>query len=184
VILKDKDLQDAKFVRAIFLGVNSLRRSSAVRISLFCRDQPRLVSRRGARRRELRKAVAVRRTSRARGFDGANLEKAELHRSLLNKASLQGRQSLEGGLRTLGIRERRPDRGDVAAVEHRARALCRRDDAQHGPDERVHVRDALRGNRSFRRQGPTQAQIDVACGDEKTRLPAGLKRPSVWPCAE
>jgi uncharacterized protein YjbI with pentapeptide repeats len=32
-------------------------------------------------------------------------------------------------------------------------------------------------------KGLTQTQIDVACGDAKTRLPAGLKHPSAWPCA-
>jgi uncharacterized protein YjbI with pentapeptide repeats len=31
--------------------------------------------------------------------------------------------------------------------------------------------------------GLEQAQIDLACGDENTRLPAGLTTPSAWPCA-
>ena len=30
----------------------------------------------------------------------------------------------------------------------------------------------------------TQAQIDMACGDTKTKLPAGLTMPAQWPCAE
>jgi uncharacterized protein YjbI with pentapeptide repeats len=33
-------------------------------------------------------------------------------------------------------------------------------------------------------KGLTQAQVEVACGNAKTQLPAGLKRPSSWPCAE
>jgi uncharacterized protein YjbI with pentapeptide repeats len=33
-------------------------------------------------------------------------------------------------------------------------------------------------------KGLTQAQVDVACGDAKTRLPSALKRPSGWPCVE
>jgi hypothetical protein len=33
-------------------------------------------------------------------------------------------------------------------------------------------------------KGLTQAQLEVACGDARTRLPAGLKRPSSWPCAD
>lgn len=32
-------------------------------------------------------------------------------------------------------------------------------------------------------KGLEQAQIDLACGDEKTKLPAGLTAPSSWPCA-
>lgn len=31
-------------------------------------------------------------------------------------------------------------------------------------------------------RGLTQPQIDLACGDAKTRLPAGLKPPAAWPC--
>ena len=30
----------------------------------------------------------------------------------------------------------------------------------------------------------TQAQIDMACGNAQTKLPAGLTMPSQWPCAE
>jgi uncharacterized protein YjbI with pentapeptide repeats len=30
----------------------------------------------------------------------------------------------------------------------------------------------------------TQAQVDMACGNEKTKLPPGLAMPSHWPCAE
>lgn len=30
--------------------------------------------------------------------------------------------------------------------------------------------------------GLTQSQLDIACGDDSTGLPAGLTRPSGWPC--
>jgi uncharacterized protein YjbI with pentapeptide repeats len=30
----------------------------------------------------------------------------------------------------------------------------------------------------------TQAQLDMACGDERTKLPAGLTKPKNWPCGE
>ena len=33
-------------------------------------------------------------------------------------------------------------------------------------------------------KGLVQAQIDVACGDAKTKLPAALKAPPSWPCTE
>ena len=32
--------------------------------------------------------------------------------------------------------------------------------------------------------GLTQAQVDAACGNENTVLPAGLTRPDTWPCAD
>lgn len=31
--------------------------------------------------------------------------------------------------------------------------------------------------------GLTQEQLDLACGDNETRLPAGLEKPTSWPCA-
>ena len=31
--------------------------------------------------------------------------------------------------------------------------------------------------------GLEQGQIDIACGDGATRLPAGLSSPAAWPCA-
>ncbi len=30
----------------------------------------------------------------------------------------------------------------------------------------------------------SQAQLDIACGNDATRLPAGLTRPDSWPCEE
>ena len=30
----------------------------------------------------------------------------------------------------------------------------------------------------------SQAQLDIACGNEKTQLPKGLTRPVKWPCEE
>jgi uncharacterized protein YjbI with pentapeptide repeats len=32
--------------------------------------------------------------------------------------------------------------------------------------------------------GLVQRQLDDACGDAKTKLPAGLKAPASWPCAK
>ena len=30
----------------------------------------------------------------------------------------------------------------------------------------------------------SQAQLEISCGDEKTKLPQGLKKPASWPCLE
>jgi len=32
--------------------------------------------------------------------------------------------------------------------------------------------------------GLTQEQLDLACGDQTTRLPPGLDVPSGWPCLD
>ena len=29
----------------------------------------------------------------------------------------------------------------------------------------------------------TQQQIEIACGDDKTKLPSDLQMPAAWPCA-
>ena len=33
-------------------------------------------------------------------------------------------------------------------------------------------------------KGLTQRQLDDACGDDETRLPEGLTRPETWPCGQ
>jgi uncharacterized protein YjbI with pentapeptide repeats len=33
-------------------------------------------------------------------------------------------------------------------------------------------------------EGLIQQQIEIACGDDKTKLPSNLQRPASWPCAE
>jgi uncharacterized protein YjbI with pentapeptide repeats len=33
-------------------------------------------------------------------------------------------------------------------------------------------------------KGLTQAQLDSACGDDATKLPPGLTKPTRWPCGE
>ena len=40
----------------------------------------------------------------------------------------------------------------------------------------------LEGADLSRVAGLTQGQLDLACGDEETLIPAGLERPSAWPC--
>ena len=35
-----------------------------------------------------------------------------------------------------------------------------------------------------RAKGLIQQQIEIACGDDKTKLPSNLQRPASWPCAE
>ena len=32
-------------------------------------------------------------------------------------------------------------------------------------------------------RGLTQGQLEDACGDDATKLPAGLTKPATWPCA-
>jgi uncharacterized protein YjbI with pentapeptide repeats len=35
-----------------------------------------------------------------------------------------------------------------------------------------------------RASGLTQAQLDLACGTDQTKLPQGLNRPKAWPCGD
>jgi hypothetical protein len=40
----------------------------------------------------------------------------------------------------------------------------------------------IKGTDLSRVTGLTQQQLDIACGDAETRLPARLARPPDWPC--
>ena len=101
LILKDRDLQEAKFVRTILLGVNFA--SAKLSRANFSSAEINHASFRDALLdgATFEKAVAVRSNFSGARFDGANLEKAELHRSLLAKASLKNANLSKGELDVL-----------------------------------------------------------------------------------
>jgi uncharacterized protein YjbI with pentapeptide repeats len=112
------------------------------------------------------------------------MEKAELHRSLLNKASLKG-ANLSKGDYGRSVFEGADLTGATLRLSNIARARFA-GATMHNTDLSSAFMFATRfeGTDLSTVKGLTQAQIDVACGDGKTRLPAALKRPSGWPCVE
>ena len=45
-------------------------------------------------------------------------------------------------------------------------------------------RTRLEGVDLTRAVGLTTAQLEIACGDSRTRLPEGVNAPKTWPCGK
>ena len=92
----------------------------------------------------------------------ANLSKSELERTILTNATLRG-ANLQFA--------------DLARTDFRGADLS-------GADLRgaYSLLTRLQGTDLSQTLGLTQDQLEIACGDEDTRLPEGLQRPESWPC--
>ena len=94
----------------------------------------------------------------------ANLEKAEFPRATLEQATLKGANLTGSDLaRTIFAKAKVEGAKFTNARMFRAR---------------------LEGIDLSSAQGLTQPQLDSACGDSLTKLPAGLKPGPAWPCAQ
>jgi len=116
---------------------------------------------------------------------GANLRFAHLERARLDGAHLDGANLEEAHLEGAGLFAAHLDGADLgdahlegANLEGAHLAGANLDDAHlAGAD----LEDAdLEGADLRGAKGLTQAQLDAAWGDEKTLLPAGLRRPARW----
>jgi len=95
---------------------------------------------------------------------GANFEKAELGRANFDGATLTGTRFPLANL----------SRADLTSAVF------------EGPlsfDRAFMFLTRIEGLDLSAATGLEQSQIDLACGDAKTKLPAGLKTPTSWPCA-
>jgi uncharacterized protein YjbI with pentapeptide repeats len=95
---------------------------------------------------------------------GANFEKAELGRAHFKGAVLTGTRFSLANL----------SRAELAGATF------------EGPlafDQAFLYLTRIEGLDLSAAKGLEQAQIDLACGDDKTKLPAGVTAPSSWPCA-
>ena len=111
---------------------------------------------------DLSKAELIRANFKSADLTNANLERAELLRITLEGATLTGANltSTDLSRATLG----KAKLGGTKFA-HARMFQARLEDAD--------LTAAV---------GLTQAQLDTACGNAQTRLPAGLKPPSSWPC--
>jgi uncharacterized protein YjbI with pentapeptide repeats len=94
---------------------------------------------------------------------GANFEKAELGRAHFKGAVLTGTRFSLANL----------SRADLSGTTF------------EGPldfDQAFLFLTRIEGLDLSAATGLEQAQVDLACGDDKTKLPAGLTAPSSWPC--
>lgn len=94
---------------------------------------------------------------------GANFEKAELGRADFDKAVLTGVRFSLANLSRADLSQ--ATFGGPLVFDHAFMYLTR-----------------IEGLDLSAAQGLEQAQIDLACGDANTKLPAGLKAPAGWPC--
>lgn len=130
------------------------------------------------------KAFAVRTNFSGARLDGANLEKAEIQRSNFTRAYLNGAnlskgdfgRSIFNGAELVAVNLRSTNVGRASFVGARLSGA----DFTRAFTFGMHVE----GTDLSGVKGLTQEQVDAACGDAKTRLPAGLLPSKSWPCAE
>lgn len=184
LVLKGRDLRGANLERAVLVGVDftssdlggATFRGAEINHASFSKALLQ-----GA---TFEKTVAVRADFSGARFANASLEKAEFHRSNLADAMLGGVNLSKGDFGRSVF-----DRADLTGASLRLTNLARTSFVGAklaGADltqafifgARVTATDLSAA------KGLTQEQIDVACGDAKTKLPAGLKTPASWPCEE
>ncbi|MGH9576778.1 MAG: pentapeptide repeat-containing protein, partial [Terriglobales bacterium] len=109
---------------------------------------------------------------------------AELHHSLLTRASLKGANLSKGDFGR-SVFEAADLSGATLRLSNIARARFA-GATMNGTDLTNAFMYSARfeGTDLSAVKGLTQAQLDVACGDAKTKLPAALKRPASWPCSD
>jgi len=95
---------------------------------------------------------------------GANFEKAELSRTHFKGAVLTGTRFSFANL----------SRADLSGTTFEGPLVF---------DQAFLFLTRIEGLDLSSAKGLEQAQIDLACGNDKTKLPAGLIAPSSWPCA-
>ncbi|PSH65015.1 pentapeptide repeat-containing protein [Phyllobacterium sophorae] len=114
---------------------------------------------------------------------GASFTNAELQRANFRGAKLTGASFEKAELGRADF-----DQAVLTGVRFSLADLSRADLSQatfEGPlvfDRAFMFLTRIEGLDLSAAQGLEQRQIDLACGDAKTKLPAGLKTPSSWPC--
>jgi uncharacterized protein YjbI with pentapeptide repeats len=182
LVIRKKNLQGASFEHATLIGVN-FERSDLSRASFAAAEVSRTSFRDAIlERANLSKVIAVRSTFAGARLAGADLEKAELHRCILTGAALPGADLSKGDFGRSVF-----DRADLRDASFRYASLARaslREAKLAGADfSQAHLFAAhLEGTDLSEVKGLVQAQLDIACGDARTRLPPGLSAPSGWPC--
>jgi uncharacterized protein YjbI with pentapeptide repeats len=184
LVLKGASLAGARFERSILVGINF--ETADLRRTNFSSAEATRSSFRGAVMEEavLQKLVCVRSTFRDARLPGVDLEKAEFHRCDLAGATLRGANLSKGDFGRSVF-----DRADLSGANFRYSSLSRaslRGAKLDGADFTQAYLFAVRVEATdlSAAKGLQQAQIELACGDAKTKLPAALRRPSSWPCTE
>ena len=158
------------FIQGVFLGVVfGLETPTAL---ANCRDQPKPgvdLSMSDMADANLTGAVLVQANLAVARQRGANLEGADLTKAELGRAVFKG-ANLDGvSLRHAYIARANFSGVNLAGVNLGGAYM---------------LRTRFEGADLSQAEGLIQKQIEIACGDDKTKLPDGLQRPAAWPCTE
>lgn len=156
--LRSANLEEATLVRASFAGAKA-EKANFAKVEAY-RSNFENAAADGA---SFANAELQRANFSGAQLKGANFEKAELGRANFDKADLK---DVRFSLANLSRADLRTAKIDGPIVFDRAFMFLTR----------------IEGVDLSAAQGLQQAQIDLACGDAKTKLPSGLSAPAGWPC--
>jgi len=182
LILRDADLSNARLAgsdlgRSDFSGAK-LVAADLERASL---DNARLV---GAdlSRAKMVKVNAYRANLSGTKLAGADLTKAEMQRANLAKAELSGANLSKAELARANLTGAKLVRAQLERAEL-ARAELKGADLNGANVKGAHLfQTRIESVDLSLTLGLAQRQVDDACGNASTKLPAGLKAPAGWPC--
>ena len=183
LMLGSSDLQDAKLMGADFTTTD-LRNTNLLGANLEKAKLARATlagsSAKGVR---FAKVEAYRTDFSGIDAPGADFENAELQRSNFKDAKLSkvnftkadlGRSQFDGA----DVGGTRFALANLARADFRAASFS----APVDFDRSFFFLTRIEGVDLAAATGLSQWQLDMACGDDKTALPEGLKKPAAWPC--
>jgi uncharacterized protein YjbI with pentapeptide repeats len=136
-------------------------------------------------------------------LQGANLSKVQGSRANLEEANLAGANLTKAEMPRANMAGANLARADLSKTEL-GRAVLRKADLTGASLRYANIARAdfteanleavdftgsytfltrIEGTDLSKTVGLTQTQLDLACGDTETMLPAGLERPAKWPCS-
>ena len=184
LILRKRALSGARLDRATLTGMSfeaSDLKGASLAYAEVNRSSFRNAAMEGAK---LQKLVAVRSNFSGAQLTGADLEKAEFHRCTFAQAVLRGANLSKAdfgrsSFDRADLREAKLSHSGLARASFRGANLAGAD-----LSNAFIVGTHFEATDLSAVKGLVQAQLDVACGDAKTKLPAALKAPASWPCTE
>ncbi len=123
-------------------------------------------------------------TFKGSNLAGADMTKAELFRANLSAANLSGANMRKSELQRANLDGANLDGANLTGADlARANLVNARLNGTRLAQARM-FRTRFEGVDLSRSVGLLTAQLEIACGDSRTRLPEGLKAPNSWPCGK
>ena len=184
LILRNTNLQGAKLASSELDSTDLAQANlSGADLSRASLDRTRL-SGADLSRAKLTQVNAYRSNFSAAKFAGADLTKAELIRSNLSGADLSGVNMEKAELPRASLEGANLSGANLSSTDLARTSLVK---AKLAGARFVKARmflTRIEGVDLSTVVGLVQSQLDSACGNNLTKLPAGLKAPASWPCAK